>query len=75
MKVKASRWAWHGPDGMNMVESRRNIPLLDAAVSALVENLNVCGLLNDVAIVVWREYPSLRAHSCRCRYAELFDDR
>jgi hypothetical protein len=51
-----SRWDWHGPDGMNFVESRRNMPLLDAAVSALVEDLNVRGMLNDVSIVVWGEF-------------------
>src|SRR5262249_29374040 len=27
-----SRWDWHGPDGKNFVESRRNMPLLDAGV-------------------------------------------
>ncbi len=51
-----SRWDWHGPDGMNFVESRRNMPLLDTAVSALVEDLNVRGLLNDTSIVVWGEF-------------------
>ena len=51
-----SRWDWHGPDGMNFVESRRNMPLLDSAVSALVEDLDVRGMLNDVSIVVWGEF-------------------
>jgi hypothetical protein len=51
-----SRWDWHGPDGMNFVESRRNMPLLDAAVSALVEDLHVRGLGNDVSVVVWGEF-------------------
>jgi hypothetical protein len=51
-----SRWDWHGPDGMNFVESRRNMPLLDAAVSALVEDLHVRGLENDVSVVVWGEF-------------------
>ncbi|MBM3993468.1 MAG: DUF1501 domain-containing protein [Planctomycetes bacterium] len=51
-----SRWDWHGPDGKNFVESRRNMPLLDAGVSALVEDLDVRGLLNDVSIVVWGEF-------------------
>ncbi len=51
-----SRWDWHGPDGRNFDESRRNMPLLDAAVSALVEDLNIRGLLNDVSIVVWGEF-------------------
>ena len=51
-----SRWDWHGPDGKNFVESRRNMPLLDAAVSALVEDLHVRGLHNDVSVVVWGEF-------------------
>jgi hypothetical protein len=51
-----SRWDWHGPDGKNFVESRRSMPLLDAGVSALVEDLDVRGLLNDVSIVVWGEF-------------------
>jgi hypothetical protein len=51
-----SRWDWHGPDGKNFVESRRNMPLLDAGVSALVEDLDVRGLLDDVSIVVWGEF-------------------
>lgn len=51
-----SRWDWHGPDGRNFDESRRNMPLLDTAVSALVEDLNVRGLLNDTSIVVWGEF-------------------
>ena len=40
-----SRWDWHGPDGKNFVESRRNMPLLDAGVSALVDDLHVRGLI------------------------------
>jgi hypothetical protein len=51
-----SRWDWHGPDGKNFVESRRNMPLLDAGVSALVNDLEVRGLLDDVSIVVWGEF-------------------
>jgi hypothetical protein len=51
-----SRWDWHGPDGMNFVESRRNMPLLDAAVSSLVEDLHVRGLGNDVSVVIWGEF-------------------
>src|SRR5262245_44084346 len=51
-----SRWDWHGPDGRNFDESRRNMPLLDTAVSALVNDLDVRGLLNDTSIVVWGEF-------------------
>jgi len=51
-----SRWDWHGPDGMNFPEGRRNMPLLDQAVSALVEDLHARGLENDVSVVVWGEF-------------------
>src|SRR5207249_7841521 len=56
VSLNFSRWDWHGPDGRNFDESRRNMPLLDAAVSALVEDLDVRGLLNDVSLVVWGEF-------------------
>src|SRR5581483_2056132 len=39
------------PDGKNFVESRRNMPLLDRAVSALVDDLHVRGLDQDVSVV------------------------
>ena len=32
-----SRWDWHGADGKNFVQGRSNMPLLDQAVSALVD--------------------------------------
>jgi hypothetical protein len=51
-----SRWDWHGPDGQNFPECRRNMPLLDRAVSALVDDLEARGLLNDVSVVVWGEF-------------------
>src|SRR5436190_16768020 len=51
-----SRWDWHGPDGLNFPECRRNMPLLDTAVSALVDDLHVRGLDQDVSVVVWGEF-------------------
>jgi hypothetical protein len=51
-----SRWDWHGPDGRNFVESRRNMPMLDQGVSALVSDLCARGLENDVSVVVWGEF-------------------
>jgi hypothetical protein len=51
-----SRWDWHGPDGLNFVEGRRNMPLLDQAVSALVTDLHERGLDRDVSVVVWGEF-------------------
>ena len=51
-----SRWDWHGGDGMNFPEGRRNFPLLDSALSALVEDLHVRGLNQTVSVVVWGEF-------------------
>jgi hypothetical protein len=51
-----SRWDWHGPDGRNFVEGRKNMPLLDQGVSALVSDLHARGLDQDVSVVVWGEF-------------------
>jgi hypothetical protein len=51
-----SRWDWHGNDGKNFVEGRKDMPLLDQAVSALVADLYERGLNNDVSVVVWGEF-------------------
>ncbi len=51
-----SRWDWHGPDGKNFVQGRKDMPLLDMAVSALLTDLHERGLSNDVSVVVWGEF-------------------
>ncbi|MBV9122940.1 MAG: DUF1501 domain-containing protein, partial [Planctomycetes bacterium] len=51
-----SRWDWHGKDGKNFVEGRKDMPLLDRGVSALVSDLCERGLDRDVAVVVWGEF-------------------
>jgi hypothetical protein len=51
-----SRWDWHGPDGKNFVEGRKDMPLLDRALSALLSDLHERGLDRDVAVVVWGEF-------------------
>jgi len=51
-----SRWDWHGGDGMNFPEGRRNFPLLDSGLSALVEDLHARGLDQSVSVVVWGEF-------------------
>ncbi len=51
-----SRWDWHGPDGKNFVQGRKDMPLLDRAVTALVTDLHERGLNEDVSIVVWGEF-------------------
>jgi hypothetical protein len=51
-----SRWDWHGPDGKNFVQGRKDMPLLDRAVAALVTDLHERGLDRDVSVVVWGEF-------------------
>ncbi|HVR74200.1 MAG TPA: DUF1501 domain-containing protein [Planctomycetota bacterium] len=48
-----SRWDWHG---QNFQQGREDMPLLDQAVSALVEDLHQRGLDKDVSVVVWGEF-------------------
>jgi len=51
-----SRWDWHGPDGKNFEESRRNMPMLDQGLAALVGDLVARGMDQDVSVVVWGEF-------------------
>jgi hypothetical protein len=51
-----SRWDWHGPDGKNFVQGRKDMPLLDRAITALVTDLHERGLDKLVSVVVWGEF-------------------
>jgi hypothetical protein len=51
-----SRWDWHGADGKNFVQGRKDMPLLDRAICALVTDLHERGLDKDVSVVVWGEF-------------------
>ncbi len=46
-------WDWHSN---NFKEARGALPFLDQGVSALVEDLDSRGLLDDVSVVVWGEF-------------------
>jgi hypothetical protein len=48
-----SRWDWHGD---NFGQGRTEMPMLDQAVSALVEDLEKRGMLDDITVVVWGEF-------------------
>ena len=48
-----SRWDWHGA---NFRQGREEMPMLDQAVTALVEDLEFRGMLDDVSVVVWGEF-------------------
>jgi hypothetical protein len=56
VSLNFSRWDWHGPDGKNFVQGRKDMPLLDQAVTALVTDLHERGLNQEVAVVVWGEF-------------------
>ena len=56
VSMNFSRWDWHGPDGMNYVQGRVDMPLLDQALSALVTDLVERGLERDVSVVCWGEF-------------------
>ena len=51
------RWDWHGlPYGTNFSNAREHLPMLDIGLSALLEDLETRGMLNDVSVVVWGEF-------------------
>ncbi|MGC4006531.1 MAG: DUF1501 domain-containing protein [Pirellulales bacterium] len=56
VSMNFSRWDWHGGDGMNFVQGRVDMPLLDQGLSALVTDLHERGLDRDVSVVVWGEF-------------------
>lgn len=51
-----TRWDWHGPDGKNFVQGKKDMPLLDQAITALITDLHERGMENDVSVVVWGEF-------------------
>jgi Protein of unknown function (DUF1501) len=51
-----TRWDWHGSDGKNFVQARKDFPLLDHALSSLVQDLHDRGLDQDVSVIVWGEF-------------------
>ncbi len=53
VSLNFSRWDWHGS---NFAQGRTEFPLLDNAVSALVQDLHERGLDKDVSVVVWGEF-------------------
>jgi hypothetical protein len=53
VSLNFSRWDWHGG---NFTRARQDMPMLDSAVAALVQDLEERGMLRDVAVVVWGEF-------------------
>ncbi len=63
------RWDWHGkPHGTTFENARHHLPMLDQAVTALVEDLHERGLDRDVSVIVWGEFgrtPKINANGGR----------
>lgn len=69
-----TRWDWHGPDGKNFVQARKDFPLLDRAVTALVEDIYDRGMDKDVSVIVWGEFgrtPKINNMASRDHWPQL----
>ena len=85
------RWDWHGkPHGTTFENAREHFPMLDQGITALIDDLRVRGLDNDVSVIVWGEFgrtpkinpqggrdhwPSVSCASRRRRHAHGSSDR
>ncbi len=66
-----SRWDWHGG---NFKRGREDFPMLDQGLTALVEDLEQRGMLNDVSVVVWGEFgrtPKINANAGRDHWPQV----
>jgi uncharacterized protein (DUF1501 family) len=69
-----TRWDWHGSDGKNFVQARKDFPLLDRAITSLVEDLHDRGLDKDVSVIVWGEFgrtPRINKDASRDHWPQL----
>lgn len=53
VSLNFSRWDWHGG---NFQRARQDMPMLDQATAALIEDLHDRGMQRDVSVVVWGEF-------------------
>ncbi len=57
MSLAYGRWDWHGrPHGTNFENARDHLPRLDQGLTALIEDLEQRGMLDDVSVLVWGEF-------------------
>lgn len=71
VSLSFSRWDWHGN---NFGQGRRDFPMLDQAVSALIEDLEARGMLNNVTVIVWGEFgrtPKINATAGRDHWPQV----
>ena len=53
VSIGYGRWDYHGD---NFGQLKRYLPMLDSAVSSLVQDIHDRGMQNDVSVVVWGEF-------------------
>jgi hypothetical protein len=66
-----SRWDWHGG---NFNRGRQDMPQLDRALSALIEDLDNRGMLDDIAVVCWGEFgrtPKINGNAGRDHWPQV----
>ncbi|HRE99393.1 MAG TPA: DUF1501 domain-containing protein [Pirellulaceae bacterium] len=71
VSLNFSRWDWHGE---NFIRGRRDMPMLDQALSALIEDLERRDRLQDVSIVCWGEFgrtPKINAEGGRDHWPQV----
>jgi hypothetical protein len=71
VSLSFSRWDWHGD---NFGQARTEMPMLDQAVSALIEDLEQRGMLKDVTVIVWGEFgrtPKINASAGRDHWPQV----
>jgi uncharacterized protein (DUF1501 family) len=69
-----TRWDWHGADGKNFVQARKDFPLLDVAVTSLIEDIHDRGMDKDVSVIVWGEFgrtPRINKDASRDHWPQL----
>ena len=66
-----SRWDWHGN---NFGQARTEMPMLDQALTALIEDLEQRGMLDDVPVVCWGEFgrtPKINTNAGRDHWPQV----
>jgi hypothetical protein len=66
-----SRWDWHDN---NFGQGRRDFPMLDQALTALIEDLENRGMLDDISVVCWGEFgrtPKINASAGRDHWPQV----
>ena len=69
-----TRWDWHGSDGKNFVQGRKDMPLLDRGLASLLTDLHDRGMDKDVSVVVWGEFgrtPRINKEAGRDHWPQL----